>query len=62
MSDTPQSSRHGKRKDGIVVMTFPVPEKLKRNIRRLAYAEGHTVSEWLRIQCEAICRREKSLG
>jgi hypothetical protein len=58
--DSPvKESRHGKRADGIVMMTFPVPEKLKREIRRAAYADGVTASEWLRIQSQAGVRRQK---
>lgn len=53
----PTESRHGKRKAGTVVITFPAPEALKRDIRKLAFAEGHTVSEWLRIKVREIARR-----
>lgn len=52
-----KETRHGKRRHGTVMLSFPVPESLKRDIRKLARADGHNVSEWLRIQLRNIARR-----
>jgi hypothetical protein len=53
-------NRHGLRKPGTVLITFPVDESLKRTIGRIAFDDGHTVSEWIRIQLRNVVRRSQA--
>ena len=53
--DTPMKKT--RRAPGIVMLSFPAPEKLKKEITRLARAEGHTNSEWMRLKLWALIRR-----
>lgn len=41
----------------MVVMTFPVSETLKGRLAKMAYREGHTTSEWLRLKLAEFARR-----
>ena len=55
-----KETRHGKRKEGMAVITFPVSAALKRDIQALAAADDRTVAAWLRIQATKIARRSKA--
>lgn len=50
-------SRHGKRAPGIVVATFGIPKSLKSDIKRIAFREGCTPSEWMRMKLRESVRR-----
>lgn len=50
-------TRKTRRAPGVVMLSFPAPEKLKKEITRLARAEGHTNSEWMRLKLWALIRR-----
>ena len=41
-------SRHGKRAQGMVLISFAAHESLKKAVKRLAKAEKITPSEWMR--------------
>jgi hypothetical protein len=55
-----EPTKKTKRADGVVMMSFPGPEALKREITKLARAEGHTNSEWMRIKLWSVVRRSKA--
>lgn len=50
-------SRHGRRRVGQVVCTFALAESLKREIGRIAFGEGLTPSEWMRLHLRDTVRR-----
>jgi len=52
-----KQSRHGKRKEGMTTITFPVSAALKRDIQAIADADERTVAAWLRIQATKLARR-----
>ena len=51
-------TRHGKRALGTVVISFPLPQGMKKAINRIARDDGHTASEWLRITLRDVVRRK----
>jgi hypothetical protein len=56
---TRKESRHGKRAEGQVVLSFAVAETLKAAINRIARAEGVTPSEWMRLHLRDTVRRSQ---
>lgn len=53
----PNDTRHGKRRPGQVVVTFAMPEGLKREIGKLSSDDGVTPSEWMRMKLRDTVRR-----
>jgi hypothetical protein len=50
-------SRHGKRADGVVVVSVPMPRALRAGIAEIAAKDNRKVAAWVRIQLTKLVRR-----
>lgn len=57
---TPKVSRHGKRADGMVIVTFPCSEALKNECAALAEKDSRSLSAWLRLKLQDSVRRSRA--
>lgn len=57
MSETPNTTRHGKRAPGTATITVPVPECLKRQLEKLAAGDQRSLAAYLRIKLADLTRR-----
>lgn len=53
-------TRHGKRAEGVVAITFTAPESLKADCEALAQKDDRALSAWIRLQLQSITRRSRA--
>jgi len=53
-------NRHGKRAEGVVTMTIPMPKSVKEAIEALAQKDERSAASWVRINLHKLVKRSKA--
>jgi hypothetical protein len=53
-------TRHGKRAEGVVTMTIPMPLAVKEAIEALAQKDERSAASWVRLNLQKLVKRSRA--
>lgn len=60
MVKAPVENRHGKRREGMALVSFPCSLALKKELAAIAAKDSRTLSAWLRLTLHNTARRSRA--
>jgi hypothetical protein len=60
ISEPEIATRHGKRAEGMTLVSIPMSRALKADLKKLAKADNRALATWVRIHLSALARRSRA--